>query len=273
VITTIAGPGVQGTDYYNGVAMDPQGNLYLAWTHALLYPLVTTNAISGMILRLNADGTMTRVVGSGVPCTGGPVGTQFAFDGMPATAAQLCEVQSMMIDKNGVIYFPYGSQILRVTTDGIIHVVAGNSLATAIGDGGPALAAGLNNIQPGLPTFDPDGNMVIPQAGLDRLREVTTAAYALSVSPGSISATAAQTVTLTTSANFQEPFPYQVKVTTDDGGAWLTVNRATGLVGESITVKLNPAGLAAGTHHGAVTVGAEAGVSQLVSVPVSLVVN
>ena len=42
------------------------------------------------------------------------------------------------------MYLPYGSQILRVTTDGIIHTVAGNALATAIGDGGPALAAGLN---------------------------------------------------------------------------------------------------------------------------------
>jgi hypothetical protein len=40
-----------------------------------------------------------------------------------------------MIDKDGVMYLPYGSQILRVTTDGIIHTVAGNALATAIGDG------------------------------------------------------------------------------------------------------------------------------------------
>ena len=47
----------------------------------------------------------------------------------------------MMIDKNGVMYLPYGSQILRVTPDGIIHTVAGNSRATAIGDGGPALDA------------------------------------------------------------------------------------------------------------------------------------
>ena len=179
IITTIAGPGQQGTDYYNAVAVDPQGNIFLAWTHAVLYPAVATNAVSGMVLRVNPGGTLTRVVGNGQPCTGGPANTQFAFDGMPASDAQLCEVRSIMIDKNGVMYLPYGSQILRVTTDGIIHTVAGNALATAIGDGGPALDAGLNVYSPGTPTFDSNGNMVIPEPGLDRIREVTTTPYQL----------------------------------------------------------------------------------------------
>ena len=84
IITTIAGPGQQGTDYYNAVAVDPQGNIFLAWTHAALYPAVATNAISGMVLRVNPGGTLSRVVGNGQPCTGGPANTQFAFDGMPA---------------------------------------------------------------------------------------------------------------------------------------------------------------------------------------------
>jgi sugar lactone lactonase YvrE len=179
IITTIVGPGQQGTDYYNAVAVDPQGNIFLAWTHAAVFPAVATNAVSGMVLRVNPDGSLTRVVGNGQPCTGGPVGTQFAFDGAPAIEAQLCEVRSMMIDKNGVMYLPYGSQILRVTTDGIIHTVAGNSLATAIGDGGPALEARL--ISPGTPTFDANGNMVIPEAGIDRIREVTATPYKLSL--------------------------------------------------------------------------------------------
>ena len=93
------------------------------------------NAVSGMVLRVNPGGTLSRVVGNGQPCTGGPANTQFVFDGMPASDAQLCGVRSIMIDKDGVMYLPYGSQILRVTTDGIIHTVAGNALATAIGDG------------------------------------------------------------------------------------------------------------------------------------------
>jgi len=227
-----------------------------------------------MVLRVNPDGSLIRVVGNGQPCTAGPVGTQFAFDGAPAIEAQLCEVRSMMIDKNGVIYLPYGSQILRVTTDGIIHTVAGNSLTTAIGDGGPALEASLNSGQggPGTPTFDVNGNMVIPEAGIDRIREVTATLYKLSLSLDSISSIASQPQTwrIEISANFAEPFPYAVRVGTDGGGSWLSVNRLTGLVGESITVSVNPAGLSSGSYHGTVSVTAEGGVSQQVSVLVTL---
>jgi sugar lactone lactonase YvrE len=272
IITTIVGPAQQGTDYYNAVAVDPQGNIFLAWTHAALFPAVATNAISGMILRVNPGGTLTRVVGNGQPCTGGPGNTQFAFDGMPATDAQLCEVRSFMIDKNGVMYLPYGSQVLRVTPDGIIHTVAGNARATAIGDGGPALDAGLNANSPGTPTFDSQGNMVIPQFGIDRLREVTATPYQFALSPDSIAATGsqAQTKLIATSANSLEPFPYAVRVTTDNGGSWLSVNRVTGLVGEPITVSVNPAGLATGTYHGTVSVTVEGGVSRQVNMPVTL---
>ncbi len=274
IITTIVGPGQQGTDYYNAVAVDPQGNIFLAWTRAALVPAVPANAISGMILRVNPGGTLTRVVGNGQPCTGGPGNTQFAFDGMPATAAQLCEVRSFMIDKDGVLYFPYGAQILGVTTDGIIHTVAGDARATAIGDGGPALAAGLNANSPGTPTFDSKGNMVIPEPGIDRLREVTATPYQLTLSLDTIIATGSQPQTsrIATSSNFLEPFPYIVRVTVDSGGSWLSANRVTGIVGEPLTVSINPAGLAPGPYHGIVSVSAEGGVSQQVNVPVTLTV-
>ena len=275
VITTIVGPGQQGADYYNGVAVDPQGNIFLAWTHAALFPAVATNAIAGMVLRVNPDGSLSRVVGNGQPCTGGPAGTQFAFDGAPATEAQLCEVRSIMIDKNGVMYLPYGSQILRVTTDGIIHSAAGSALATAIGDGGPALDASLNGGgqgAPGTPTFDANGNMVIPETGFDRIREVTATPYQLSLSVDNISATGSQPQTwrIETRANFAEPFPYAVKVVTDGGGSWLSVNRSTGLIGEPTTVGVNPAGLSSGSYHGMVSITAEGGVSRQVNVPVTL---
>jgi hypothetical protein len=159
-----------------------------------------------------------------------------------------------------------------VTGDGIIHTVAGNALATAIGDGGPALDAGLNDSSPGTPTFDSDGNMAIPEFGLDRIREVTATPYRLTLSPDSIGSTGsqAQTTLIATSANLPEPFPYGVRVSTDDGGSWLSVNRLTGLVGEPIAVSVNPAGLVSGSYHGTVSVTAEGGVSQQVNVPVTL---
>jgi hypothetical protein len=180
----------------------------------------------------------------------------------------------MTIDKDGVLYLPYGAQVLRVTTDGIIHTVAGNALAAAIGDGGPALDAGLNFYSPGTPTFDSHGNMVIPEPGLDRIREVTATPYQLTLTVDSISATGAQVQTrvIATSSNFLEPFPYAVRVSTDDGGSWLSVNRLTGLVGEPITVSMNPAGLVSGSYHGTVSVTTEGGVSRQVIVPVTLLV-
>src|SRR5262249_40557146 len=149
---------------------------FLAWTRAVASP---TSALMGTVSRVNPDGSLTPVVGNGQPCSGGPFGKQFAFDGKPAFEAQLCEVPSMMIDGNGVMYLAYGAQILRVTTDGIIHTVAGDALATAMGDGGPALRAGLGAGQgsPGTPTFDASGNMFIPETGIDRIREVTTTLY------------------------------------------------------------------------------------------------
>ena len=80
----------------------------------------------------------------------------------------------------------------------------------------------------------------------------------------------AQTRLIATSANFLEPFPYAVRASTDDGGSWLSVNRSTGLVGEPITVSVNPAGLVSGSYHGTVSVTVEGGVSQHVNVPVTL---
>ena len=77
IITTVAGPGQQGVDYYNAVAVDPQGNLYVAWTRALPPSVFST------VNRVNPDGSLTRVAGTGQPCAGGP--GQFTGDGAPAT--------------------------------------------------------------------------------------------------------------------------------------------------------------------------------------------
>src|SRR5205085_9370885 len=110
------------------------------------------------------------------------------------------------------------------------------------------------------------------ETGVDRIRVVTATPYKLSLSPDSISSTGSQPQTwrIASSANFLEPFPYAVRVSTEDGGSWLSVNRLAGLVGESITVTVNPAGLGSGSYHGTVSVIAEGGVSQQVNVPVTL---
>jgi sugar lactone lactonase YvrE len=251
IITTLAGPGTPGTDYYNAVAVDRQGNLYVAVTR--LQP----PSIFSTVNRVNADGSLTRLAGTGEPCTGGP--GQFMNDGAPALQTRLCAVTSMATDKNGVLYLSEGgySLVLRLTADGTIQRVAGNTAATTMGDAGPVLQASLvggQGFSPAAVTFDPAGNMYIPEPGLNVIREVTAAVYRPTVSPGQIDVTGPSTQTLSVSANFAEPFPYVVRASTDDGGSWLQTNRVTGWTNESIQVSIQPAGLGRGVHHGTIAV-------------------
>lgn len=275
IISTVAGPAPQlGADYYNSVAVDPQGRVYVAWTHSL------ATAIYATVNRVNPDGSLTRIAGSGAPCTNGP--GQFTGDGLPATQVRLCAVTGLAVDSNGLLYLSEGgySLVLRINADGTIQRMAGNTAATSIGDGGPALQASLRGGQgfsPGPVTFDSAGNMYFPEPGLNVVREVTNTAYTFKLSPDHIDATgsAIQTQTVQLSPNFAEPFPYAVRVSNANGGAWLSANRVTGITNEAITVTINPTGLARGTYRGTVAVIVSVPVgaaTQEVDVPVSVTV-
>jgi sugar lactone lactonase YvrE len=274
IITTVAGPGQQGIDYYNAVAVDPQGNLYVAWTRAL------PPSVQATVNRVNPDGSLTPVAGTGQPCTGGP--GQFSAVTVPAMQARLCAVVGLAVDRNGLLNLSEGgySLVLRLTANGTIERIAGNTAAVDLGDAGPALEASLaggQGFSPETVGFDPAGNMYIAEPGLNVIRKVIGTAYKAAVLPGDIivSGSTAQSQTLTVSGNFDEPFPYAVRVSTADGGSWLTANRVTGLTGESIKVSINPAGLARGSYQGTVlvTVSVPFGLaSQAVDIPVSLAV-
>ena len=253
IITTVAGPGHQGVDYFNGVAVDAQGNLYVSRTHA------APPSVSGTVNRVNPDGSLTPVAGTGEPCVGGA--GQFTNDGSPALQARLCAVTSMSTDRNGVLYLSEGnySLVLRLAGDGTIQRVAGNTAALGVGDGGPALQASLiggQGFSPEAVAFDPSGNMYLGEPGLNIVREVTATPYVLKASPDHISAagSAALTQTIAVSTNFAEQFPYIVRVSTEDGGSWLSVNRVTGVTGEAIQVSINPMALARGIYHGTVAI-------------------
>jgi sugar lactone lactonase YvrE len=272
IIATVAGPGQQGVDYYNAVAVDPRGNLYVAWTHALPASVYST------VNRVNADGSLTPVAGSGQPCMGAETFT----DGVPALKAQLCAVVGLSVDRDGLLNLSEGvySLVLRLNADGTIQRLAGNTAASNIGDGGPALEASLSGGEgwsPGPVAFDPAGNLYFPEPGDNLIREVTRTPYELQVSPAQIdmSGSTAQTRMIAVSANFAEPFPYSVQVSANGGTSWLTANRVTGLTGESIKVSINPAGLAPGTYQGIVSIVVYVpvgGSNRGVDVPVSLTV-
>src|SRR5258708_31699094 len=186
--------------------------------------------------------------------------------------APLCAVVGLAVDQSGLLNLSEGgySLVLRLTANGTIERIAGNTAATNIGDAGPALQASLaggQGFSPETVAFDPAGNLFLAEPGLNYIRKVTKTAYQVTVLPGDIivSGSTAQSQTLTVKGNFDEPFPYAVRVSVADGGSWLSANRVTGFTGESIKVSINPAGLARGTYQGTVLV--------TVSVPVVVSVH
>lgn len=246
IITTVAGPGIQGADYWNAVAFDPQGNLYVAITHTG----VLDQKFFSVIDRVNADGSMTPVAGNSANCanqTGPPV---FPSDGVQASQAKLCVIVGLTFDPQGNMYIPeafYGA-VLKVTPDGAIRRIAGSSTSNQLGDGGSPLLASLTGVSysPSSVAIDAAGNLFIPQS--TRIREVVPGAIAVQLSKDRIDfqspATQSQSVQVTTTVAQPLPFSVQIKTT----GAWLTANRVTGQTNDLVTFSANPAGLATGVY-------------------------
>ena len=125
-----------------GVAVDGDGNIYIADTH------------NGLIRRVSADGNISTFAGVGTLGYGG--------DGGPATEAYLNWPQDVAVDGDGNIYIADRSNdnIRKVGADGIISTVAGGGNPTdGVGDGGPATTARLSSPQ-GV-AVDGDGNIYI----------------------------------------------------------------------------------------------------------------
>jgi len=289
------GPATSAQMLATGVAVDSAGNIFIADT------------INQRIRKVNTAGIISTYAGNG---------TQgFSGDGGPATSAALTLPQGMAVDSAGNLYFAVLGRIRKVDTAGIITTVAGNGSALAIGDGGPAINAGMT------PTFvavDKEGNLFIVDAGANRIRKVNTSGiitlYAGSglntgqgigdggpatsavlsgtsgvavdgagnvyiaeansnrvrkVSSGvADSPITATPSSLSFSYTAGGPIPpsqsvviitlgttltYTASVSTTTGDNWLAVSPTSGTASQTLTVSLNPSGLAAGTYNGTIT--------------------
>ncbi len=163
-ITTVAGDGTAGfggdgglaaesrlnTPY--GIAVDSQDRLYIA------------DSLNHVVRRIDFDGNIRTVVGSGQP--------GFSGDGGPAANAELDAPQSLAIDEAGrlLIGDEHNHRVRLVDSSGIITTLAGSGDAGFDGDGGPGYQARLNDPEGVL--FRRDGSILIADGDNGRVRIV-----------------------------------------------------------------------------------------------------
>jgi sugar lactone lactonase YvrE len=147
------GPATQAL--FNGsqhVAADAAGNLYIG------------DLFNRRVRKVDTQGIITTVAGNG---------TQgFAGDGGPATAAELNNPQSVVLDAAGNLYIadPANGRVRKVDPNGILTTVAGGGTG-AVTDGAAATAVPLG--RPRELAVDGAGNLFIADGGLNRIFKVS----------------------------------------------------------------------------------------------------
>jgi sugar lactone lactonase YvrE len=163
-ITTIAGTGTAGykgdggpaaealLNYPSGVAVDSAGILYI------------TDMNNHVVRAVHADGTIVTFAGTG---TSGNTG-----DGGPATSARMYSPVGLSVDSAGNVYIgdnmSDAGRVRVVTTDGIIHTIAGYTSRGFSGDGDSALKAQFYNIM--FLAVDSAGKVYVADAYNQRVR-------------------------------------------------------------------------------------------------------
>ncbi len=139
----------------NGVAVDADGNVYIA------------DSGNHRIRKVSTSGIITTVAGLGV--------SGFSGDGGQATFAQLYSPRGVAVDGAGNLYIAdYNNYRIRmVNAAGIISTVAGNGSYGYSGDGGPATSASMT--YPYGVAVDGSGNLYIADSNNYRVRMVNSA--------------------------------------------------------------------------------------------------
>jgi len=265
MVTTVAGTGTPGFSgdggpatsallrSPQGVSVDNAGNLYFA--------------DNTRIRQVDTAGIIRTVAGNGSPLSLG--------DGGPATSAGMIPVFTA-VDGAGNLYIADVGRIRKVNPAGIISTVAGG-LNQTLGDGGPATSA---RVIPAGVAVDNAGNIYIADATNNRIRKVSAgpAGSPITASPSSLSfsstigaaAPPGQTVVIISPG---ATLTFTAAASTTAGGNWLAVSPTSGTVGTILTISVTPAGLAAGTYNGAVTVTPSGAGNTPLNIPVRLSVS
>lgn len=142
-------------DYAVGLALDGQGNLYIA------------DYQSSVVRKVDAAGIISTVAGNGT--------SGYAGDGAAATAAQLNNPYAVAVDAAGNLYIADGgnNRVRKVDANGTIHTIAGSATFGYSGDGGAATSAQLS--APRGVAVDAAGNVYIGDFANNVVRKVDAA--------------------------------------------------------------------------------------------------
>jgi hypothetical protein len=176
IVTTVAGDGEQGyagdgglataaiLDSPTGVALDSNGNIYIADTH--------NNAIREVVA---STGNIQTIAGTGV--------AGYSGDNSTATSATLNSPTAVAVDSNGNVYIAdTNNHRIREITGATINTVAGDGEQFFSGDGGLATVAGLDS--PNGVAVDSAFNIYIGDTHNQRVRMVTSATGNISTLAG-----------------------------------------------------------------------------------------
>ncbi|HEY5913521.1 MAG TPA: hypothetical protein VJA21_23280 [Verrucomicrobiae bacterium] len=138
----------------SGVALDGAGNLFIA------------DAGNNRIRKVTPDGLISTVAGTGFGSFGG--------DGGPATKATLATPFGLAFDSLGNLFIAESrnDRVRKVSPDGLITTVAGNTNSGYSGDGVAATNTSLYS--PAGVAVDPAGNLFIADVNNHRIRQVNT---------------------------------------------------------------------------------------------------
>lgn len=164
IITTVAGNGTNADSgdggaaidasfrFPGGIALDSSDRLYIA------------DANANRIRRVDGDGIITTIAGTGI---GG-----YAGDDGPATSAELNRPYGIAIDEVGNLFIADSNneRVRMVNTSGNIVTIAGDGSRGFSGDNGPATAAQLYSPQD--VAVDNQGNLYIADSSNQRIRKV-----------------------------------------------------------------------------------------------------